>query len=169
MSDTFFCGYWGDVHPGSTKLSSEILTPRLSPRLETTMEDLVVDKIINSDVGLILSEHVMEIYDALHSYLSRAGIDGMKVDVIHILDLLSEGLGGWVELAKAYFNGLSVSVRNYFKGNGVISSMEHCNDFVYLGSEQITLGPIGRIRDCIQGRNIACTPSQRKNQHSEGV
>ncbi|GLJ11542.1 hypothetical protein SUGI_0170340 [Cryptomeria japonica] len=63
------------------------------------------------------------------------GIDDVKVDVIHILELLSKGLGGRVELAKAYFNGLSESARKYFKGNGVIASMEHCNNFVYLGTE----------------------------------
>ncbi|GLJ37755.1 hypothetical protein SUGI_0767270 [Cryptomeria japonica] len=138
-----FCGYWGGVRPGSTKLPSEILTPKLSPGLETTMEDLAVDKIVNNGVGLVPPERAAELYDALHSYLYRAGIDGVKVDVIHILELLSEGLGGRVELAKAYFNGLSESVRKYFKGNGVIASMEHCNDFVYLGTEQITLGRVG--------------------------
>ncbi|GLJ16418.1 hypothetical protein SUGI_0278810 [Cryptomeria japonica] len=154
-----FCGYSGDVHPRSTKLSSEILTPRLLPMLETTMEDLVVDKIVNNGVGLVPLERATKLYDALHLYLSQAGIDGVKIDIIHILELLSEGLGGRVELAKAYFNGLSESVRKYFKGNGVIASMEHCNDFVYMGIEQITLGRVGRIRDCIQGRKIACTSS----------
>ncbi|GLJ22809.1 hypothetical protein SUGI_0429860 [Cryptomeria japonica] len=80
------------------------------------MKDLV-DKIVNNGVGLVSSKRATKLYDALHLYLSQVGIDGVKVDVIHILELLREGLGGWVELAKAYFNGLSESVRNYFKGN----------------------------------------------------
>ncbi|GLJ37856.1 hypothetical protein SUGI_0770160 [Cryptomeria japonica] len=123
-----FCGYWGGVCPRSTKLPSEILTPRLLPGLESTMEDLAVDKIVNNGVGLVPPKRAAEIYDALHSYLSWVGIIGVKVDVIHILELLSEGLGEHVELAKAYFNGLSESMMKYFKGNGVIASMEHCND-----------------------------------------
>ncbi|GLJ05610.1 hypothetical protein SUGI_0021110 [Cryptomeria japonica] len=107
------------------------------------MEDLVVDNIVNNGVGLIPSERAAKLYDTLHSYLSRAGIDGVKVNVIHILELLSEGLGRWVELAKGYFNGLSESVKKYFKGNEVIASMEHCKDFVYLGTEKITLDHVG--------------------------
>ncbi|GLJ48185.1 hypothetical protein SUGI_1017450 [Cryptomeria japonica] len=94
-------------------------------------------------MGLVLLEHVSKLYDALYSYFSWVGIDGMKVDIIHILELLSEGLGGQAELAKAYFSGLSESMRKYFKGNGVIASMEHCNDFVYMGTEQITLDRVG--------------------------
>ncbi|KAH9309412.1 hypothetical protein KI387_037323 [Taxus chinensis] len=138
-----FCGYWGGVRPGATKLPSRILTPRLSPGLQTTMEDLAVDKIVNNGVGLVPPERAAELFDSLHSYLSRVGIDGVKIDVIHVLEMLSEGFGGRVELEKAYFNGLSESMRKYFKGNGVIASMEHCNDFVYLGTEQITLGRVG--------------------------
>lgn len=124
----------------------------MTHRVGNYMEDLAVDKIVSNGVGLASSERAAELYDALHSYLSRAGIDGVKVNVIHILELLSEGLGGRVELAKAYFNGLSESVRKYFKGNEVIANMERCNDFVYLGTEQITLNRVGRIRGCIQGR-----------------
>ncbi|GLJ32212.1 hypothetical protein SUGI_0648390 [Cryptomeria japonica] len=116
------------------------------------MEDLVVDKIVNNGVGLVPPEHAVELYDALHLYLSQAGIDGVKVDVIQTLELLREGLGGRVEVAKAYFNGLSESMRKYFKGNGVIASMEHCNNFVYLGTEQITLGRVGREIAFKEGR-----------------
>ncbi|GLJ16739.1 hypothetical protein SUGI_0288040 [Cryptomeria japonica] len=131
------------------------------------MEDLAIDKIVNNGVGLVLPERVVELYDALHLYLSRTGIDGMKVNVIHILELLSEGLGRRVELAKAYFNGLSESMRKYFKGNEVIASMEHCNDFVYLGTEQITLDRVGRIKGCIQGRLLALLRRGRISIHRE--
>uniref|UniRef100_A0A0D6QS51 galactinol--sucrose galactosyltransferase n=1 Tax=Araucaria cunninghamii TaxID=56994 RepID=A0A0D6QS51_ARACU len=138
-----FCGYWGGLRPGSTKLPATVVTPRLSPGLQSTMEDLAVDKIVNNGVGLVPPDRAAELYEAMHSYLASLGIDGVKVDVIHVLELLSEGFGGRVDLAKAYFNGLSASVRKYFKGNGVIASMEHCNDFVYLGTKQITLGRVG--------------------------
>ena len=57
--------------------------------------------------------------------------------------MLSEEYGGRVELAKAYFRGLTDSVRRHFGGNGVIASMEHCNDFMLLGTEAVALGRVG--------------------------
>ncbi|XP_061360381.1 galactinol--sucrose galactosyltransferase-like [Gastrolobium bilobum] len=60
-----------------------------------------------------------------------------------ILEMLSEEYGGRVELAKAYYNALTATVRKHFKGNGVISSMQQCNDFMFLGTETISLGRVG--------------------------
>lgn len=57
--------------------------------------------------------------------------------------MLSEEYGGRVELAKAYYDALTASVRKHFKGNGVISSMQQCNDFMFLGTETISLGRVG--------------------------
>lgn len=48
-----------------------------------------------------------------------------------------------MELAKAYYSEISASVKKHFKGNGVIASMEHCNDFMFLGTETISLGRVG--------------------------
>lgn len=60
-----------------------------------------------------------------------------------LLEMLSEEFGGRIELAKAYYKALTASVRKHFKGNGVIASMEHCNDFMFLGTEAISLGRVG--------------------------
>jgi raffinose synthase len=57
--------------------------------------------------------------------------------------MLCEEYGGRVELAKAYFSGLTASVLRHFGGNGVIASMEHCNDFMLLGTEAVALGRVG--------------------------
>ncbi|MCI29161.1 galactinol-sucrose galactosyltransferase-like, partial [Trifolium medium] len=56
--------------------------------------------------------------------------------------MLSEEYGGRVELAKAYYKALTDSVRKHFKGNGVISSMQQCNDFMFLGTQTISLGRV---------------------------
>lgn len=48
-----------------------------------------------------------------------------------------------MELAKAYYKALTDSIKKHFKGNGVIASMEHCNDFMLLGTEAIALGRVG--------------------------
>lgn len=57
--------------------------------------------------------------------------------------MVCENYGGKVELAKAYYKALTASVKNHFNGNGVIASMEHCNDFMFLGTEAICLGRVG--------------------------
>lgn len=59
--------------------------------------------------------------------------------------MVAEEYGGRVELAKAYYKALTASVRKHFKGNGVIASMEHCNDFMFLGTETISLGRVGML------------------------
>ncbi|KAI3813139.1 hypothetical protein L1987_17855 [Smallanthus sonchifolius] len=138
------CGYWGGLRPNIPGLpESRIVMPILSPGLQKTMEDLAVDKIVNNEVGLVPPEKVDQLYEGLHTHLESVGIDGVKVDVIHLLEMLCEDYGGRVELAKAYYKALTSSVRNHFKGNGVIASMEHCNDFMYLGTEAISLGRVG--------------------------
>ena len=79
------CGYWGGVRPHVPGLpEAQMVRPRLSPGLRTTMEDLAVDKIVNNGIGLVPPERAGELYEGLHSHLESVGIDGVKVDVIHV-------------------------------------------------------------------------------------
>ncbi|RZR84800.1 hypothetical protein BHM03_00011681 [Ensete ventricosum] len=79
------CGYWGGLRPRTPGLPpAEVVKPRLSPGLQMTMEDLAVDKIVNNGVGLVRPESAAELYEGLHSHLESVGIDGVKVDVIHV-------------------------------------------------------------------------------------
>ena len=79
------CGYWGGIRPNVPGLpEAQVVRPRLSPGLRTTMEDLAVDKIVNNGVGLVPPERAGELYEGLHSHLESIGIDGVKVDVIHV-------------------------------------------------------------------------------------
>ncbi|KAI3912687.1 hypothetical protein MKW92_049453 [Papaver armeniacum] len=138
------CGFWGGIKPNVKGLpKSKVVGVTLSPGLKTTMEDLAVDKIVENGVGLVSPEDVHQMYEGLHSYLESVGVDGVKVDVIELLEMLGEEYGGRVELAKAYYSALNDSMRKHFKGNGVIASMEHCNDFMFLGTQAISLGRVG--------------------------
>ncbi|KAJ7945832.1 galactinol--sucrose galactosyltransferase-like [Quillaja saponaria] len=139
------CGYWGGLRPNAKGMpESKVVVPKLSQGLKMTMEDLAVDKIVNNGIGFVPPEMAHKLYEeGLHSYLKSVGIDGVKVDVIHVLEMLSEDFGGRVELAKAYYKALTASVKKHFKGNGIIASMEHCNDFMFLGTEVIALGRVG--------------------------
>ncbi|KAI9077815.1 hypothetical protein K1719_040301 [Acacia pycnantha] len=79
------CGYWGGIRPNVPGLPECVVEkPKLSPGLETTMEDLAVDKIVNNGVGLVPPHMVDQMYEGLHSTLEASGIDGVKVDVIHV-------------------------------------------------------------------------------------
>lgn len=60
------------------------------------------------------------------------------------LEYVSEEYGGRVELAKAYYNGISESLAKNFNGTGLISSMQQCNDFFLLGTRQISMGRVGK-------------------------
>lgn len=68
---------------------------------------------------------------------------------MQLLEMLCEEYGGRVDLAKAYYKALTSSVKKHFNGNGVIASMEHCNDFMFLGTETISLGRVGKLPNYI--------------------
>ncbi|KAM5558378.1 stachyose synthase [Rosa sericea] len=137
------CGAWGGVRPGSTHLSSKIIPCKVSPGLDGTMNDLAVVKIVEGGIGLVHPDQADSFYDSMHSYLSEVGITGVKVDVIHTLEYVSEEYGGRVELAKAYYKGLTHSLQKNFNGTGLIASMQQCNDFFFLGTKQISIGRVG--------------------------
>ncbi|PON61747.1 Glycosyl hydrolase [Parasponia andersonii] len=137
------CGAWGGVRPGSTHLDSKVVSCKLSPGLDGTMSDLAVVKIVEGGIGLVNPNQGGDFYDSMHSYLAKVGITGVKVDVIHTLEYVPEEYGGRVELAKAYYKGLTNSLEKNFNGSGLISSMQQCNDFFFLGTKQISMGRVG--------------------------
>ncbi|XVF72766.1 hypothetical protein PTKIN_Ptkin12aG0146800 [Pterospermum kingtungense] len=137
------CGAWGGVRPGATHLDCKIAPCNVSSGLKGTMPDLAVDKIVEAGIGLVHPSQADDLYDSMHSHLAKSGVTGVKVDVIHTLEYVSEEYGGRVELAKAYYNGLSKSLSKNFKGTGIISSMQQCNDFFFLGTKQIAMGRVG--------------------------
>lgn len=49
-----------------------------------------------------------------------------------------------MELAKKYYKGLSNSLVKNFNGSGLISSMQQCNDFFFLATNQISMGRVGK-------------------------
>lgn len=137
------CGAWGGVRPGATRFASKVIPAKVSPGLDGTMEDLAVVKIVEGGIGLIHPDQAADFYNEMHSYLSSAGITGVKVDVIHTLEYVCEEYGGRVKLAKDYYDGLNKSLIKNFEGTGMISSMQQCNDFFFLGTSQISFGRAG--------------------------
>jgi len=63
--------------------------------------------------------------------------------IFQTLEYVSEEYGGRVELAKAYHKGLTNSLSKNFGGSGLISSIQQCNDFFFLGTNQISMERVG--------------------------
>ncbi|KAK7259185.1 hypothetical protein RIF29_24785 [Crotalaria pallida] len=137
------CGAWGGVRPGATHLNAKIVPCKLSPSLDGTMDDLAVLNVVKGSIGLVHPDQAHYFYDSMHSHLAKSGITGVKVDVINTLEYVSEEYGGRVQLAKAYYDGLSKSIIKNFKGTGIISSMQQCNDFFFLGTKEIPMARAG--------------------------
>ncbi|EPS58292.1 stachyose synthetase variant 1, partial [Genlisea aurea] len=137
------CGAWGGIRPETTHLKSKVTRAKMAAGLEDTMTDLAVVMVEKGGIGLVDPSQAADLYESMHSYLADAGITGVKVDVIHTLEYVGEEYGGRVELAKKYYDGISKSLRKNFGGTGLIASMEQCNDFFFLGTNQISMGRVG--------------------------
>ncbi|XP_045796860.1 stachyose synthase [Trifolium pratense] len=137
------CGAWGGVRPGTTHLNTKIVPCKLSPGLDGTMVDLAVVKLVEGSIGLVDPNQANDFYDSMHSYLAESGVTGVKVDAIHCLEYVCSEHGGRVDLAKAYYEGLTKSIAKNFNGNGIIASMQQCNDFFFLGTNQVSMARVG--------------------------
>ncbi|MBA0828339.1 hypothetical protein Goarm_013022 [Gossypium armourianum] len=133
-----------DLKPNVPRMpESRIVDTHVSPDLLRTMKDFAVCNFVRDRVGLVPPELAHQMYEGLHSHLKSVGIDDVKIDVIEVLELLSEDYGGRVELAKAYYKADTVSLRKHFNGNAAISSMQQASDFFFFGTETISLRRVG--------------------------
>lgn len=127
-------GYWGGVKPGTAETKdydSTITYPVSSPGVQSNEPCDALNSMAKNGLGLVNPEKVFRFYNELHSYLSSAGIDGVKVDVQNILETLGAGHGGRVKLARKYHQALEASISRNFPDNGIISCMSHNTDGLY--------------------------------------
>ncbi|GER33900.1 alkaline alpha-galactosidase seed imbibitionprotein [Striga asiatica] len=127
-------GYWGGVKPGVAEMEqyeSKMAYPVSSPGVQSNEPCDCLNSITKTGLGLVNPEKVYSFYNELHSYLTSAGIDGVKVDVQNILETLGAGHGGRVKLARKYHQALEASISRNFPDNGIISCMSHNTDGLY--------------------------------------
>eukprot|EP00475_Leptophrys_vorax_P028024 TRINITY_DN4024_c0_g2_i2.p1 TRINITY_DN4024_c0_g2~~TRINITY_DN4024_c0_g2_i2.p1 ORF type:complete len:760 (-),score=26.44 TRINITY_DN4024_c0_g2_i2:298-2427(-) len=127
-------GYWGGVRPGAASMqrfAPSLVFPVPSPSVLRNQPDMAEDSLTVNGLGVVSPDKVFHFYDALHSYLTSCGVDGVKVDAQSILETLGAGLGGRVVLAREFHAALEASVRRNFKENGVIACMSHNTDGLY--------------------------------------
>ena len=127
-------GYWGGVRPGVSEMEhyeSKLAYPVSSPGVRYNEPCDALTTITKNGLGLVNPEKVFNFYNELHSYLSSAGVNGVKVDVQNILETLGAGHGGRVKLARKYHQALEASIARNFPDNGIISCMSHNTDGLY--------------------------------------
>jgi raffinose synthase len=79
---------------------------------------------------LVSPEHIYRFFHDFHRTLRQQGVDGVKVDVQAILESAAYGVGGRVELMRAYHEALEGSVQTHFQGD-LINCMSCANDMFY--------------------------------------
>ncbi|CAM8988949.1 unnamed protein product [Rhodiola kirilowii] len=127
-------GYWGGVRSGASEMNHydpKLAYPVASPGVDLNEPCVALKSIAENGLGLVHPEKVFTFYNELHSYLSSAGIDGVKVDVQNILETLGVGHGGRVQLTRKYHQSLEASVSKNFPDNGIIYCMSHNTDGLY--------------------------------------
>ncbi|XP_048423202.1 probable galactinol--sucrose galactosyltransferase 6 [Pyrus x bretschneideri] len=131
-------GYWGGVRPGMKEMEefgSLLKYPNVCSGVVANEPTWKTDAMAVRGLGLVDPKSVYKFYNELHSYLSSAGIDGVKVDVQCILETLGAGLGGRVELTQKYHQALDASVARNFPDNGCIACMSHNTDALYCSKQ----------------------------------
>lgn len=73
---------------------------------------------------------IARFHQDFHRYLRTQGVDGVKVDNQARMEAAADGLGGRVELMRAYHESLDASAQVYFIGR-VINCMSCSTDMIY--------------------------------------
>ncbi|KAL0340504.1 UNVERIFIED_CONTAM: putative galactinol--sucrose galactosyltransferase 6 [Sesamum radiatum] len=131
-------GYWGGVKPGVKEMEeyeSAMQYPKLCKGVMENEPGWKTDAIALQGLGLVNPKNVYKFYNELHSYLTSAGVDGVKVDAQCILETLGAGHGGRVELTKQYHQALDASIARNFSDNGCIACMSHNLESLYCSKQ----------------------------------
>ncbi|XP_051150381.1 probable galactinol--sucrose galactosyltransferase 6 isoform X2 [Andrographis paniculata] len=131
-------GYWGGVRPGVKEMKhyeSAMQYPKLCDGVMENEPGWKTDAIALQGLGLVNPRSVYKFFFELHSYLTSAGVDGVKVDAQCILETLGAGFGGRVEITSQYHQALDASVARHFPDNGCIACMSHNLESLYCSKQ----------------------------------
>ena len=127
-------GYWGGIKPGAEEMQHYEISmqyPIVTQGVVNNDPTMSSDNLTINGLGLAHPDKVFKFYDELHSYLAKAGVDGVKVDVQNIVETLGTGYGGRVSLTQHYQQALEESIARNFPDNGCIACMSHNTDGLY--------------------------------------
>ena len=106
-------GYWGGV---DSEAMPKYAIKEVIPRGTRYTDAADLQEWQGFRIGVVPPERVGKFYDDFHSSLKANGIDGVKVDNQNSLLYLADGLGGRVQLFKAFRNAIESSTKKYFDG-----------------------------------------------------
>nr|CAB3484883.1 unnamed protein product [Digitaria exilis] len=127
-------GYWGGVQATTDlmkKYNPKLVYPVQSPGNVANLRDIAMDSLEKFGVGIVDPDKIYEFYNDQHSYLSTAGVDGVKVDVQNVLETLGHGFGGRVAVTQKFQQALEESIAQNFKRNNLICCMSHNSDSIF--------------------------------------
>ncbi|KAL0335802.1 UNVERIFIED_CONTAM: putative galactinol--sucrose galactosyltransferase 2 [Sesamum radiatum] len=134
-------GYWGGLLASSEvlkKYNPKLEYPVQSPGNIGNIRDVVFDSLEKFGVGVIDPQKVFDFYNDMHSYLASSGVDGVKVDVQNLLEILGSGHGGRVSITKKYHEALDESIEKNFRDNNLICCMCHNSDSIFSSKKSAT-------------------------------
>eukprot|EP00803_Ostreobium_quekettii_P009062 evm.model.scf_1268.6 EVM.evm.TU.scf_1268.6 scf_1268:41483-45214(-) len=114
---------------GVTKYGARIEYAKPGGTLLEIEPSLAWNPSVLGGVGVV--DRPEELYNDMHSYLSEAGVDGVKVDCQAGVGLMGSCLGGGPALSKKFHAALESSVAKYFPGNHCINCMCHSTENIY--------------------------------------
>ena len=88
--------------------------------------------------GVPHATHCLAFYNDWHAQLAQQGVDGVKVDAQAMLEAVSAGQGGRVQLTRAVRNALETSVNDHFKGR-LINCMSCNSEVAYLSHDSVLM------------------------------
>ncbi|PPD87365.1 hypothetical protein GOBAR_DD15700 [Gossypium barbadense] len=84
-------GYWGGVKPAAASMKhydTTLAYPVQSPGVLGNQPDIVMDNLVVHGFGLVHPKMVFNFYNEFHAYLALCGVDGVKVNVQNIFEIL---------------------------------------------------------------------------------
>ena len=127
-------GYWGGVStsaPAVAHLAARQVKPRPTRSLLEVEPQMGWDAASMCGVGALGSGYEAELFYGMHSYLSDAGVDGVKIDAQSGLGVFGDGAGGGAASVRRHVHAMEASVGEHFEGNRCINCMAHSTENLY--------------------------------------
>ncbi|KAK9820373.1 hypothetical protein WJX72_009606 [[Myrmecia] bisecta] len=126
--------YWSGVATGAeepdvAKYEARIMFAEPTPGLLEVEPSMAWNPSVVSGIGVIKDPYTL--FNDMHSYLSDAGVTGVKVDCQAGVGLIGSALGGGPAMAAQYHSALEASVAAHFPGNHAINCMCHSTENIY--------------------------------------
>jgi len=129
-------GYWGGVSTESDEmkgLRARQVQQHPTQSLLEVEPELSWDAASMCGTGMVGSdrESTRRLFDGIHAYLARSGVDGVKVDAQSGIGPFGYGHGGGPVVVGRHVQEMEASVARHFSGNRCVNCMCHSTENLY--------------------------------------